>query len=292
MTTDLKGRLKRKGVRFVPNTREQAAAWNRKSVPDMIPEHNDTHRIEWTELSAQPSSAPESFTGQAALRIPDLSKPRYELSWPLRYGTFNEKEYEDKNHLLRDITLIIEDAIKGQLGLTKRREWTQYGCVFVIPDLYEKKYVTIMVEMLFREFGFNRVCLIQESVSASFGAGTATCCVVDIGAQKTSICCVDEGMCVENSRITLRYGGADITEALVKMMLSSHFPYAEIDLKRRHDWLVAEELKQKNCTLSYTDISNGARFFDFHLRVLAQDTRFYRFKCYDEVMLAPMVSRC
>lgn len=287
MTADLKARLRRKGVRFVPNTREQAAAWNRKSVPDLIPEHNDTHHIDWTEVS--PSSAPETYTGHAALRIPDTSKPNYKLFWPIRYGTLNERDYDDKGQLMRDYALVIEDALQDQLGMTDKRDRSQYGCVFVIPDLYEKAYVTMILDLLFREFGFGRVCFIQESLSASFGAGITTCCVVDIGAQKTSICCVDEGMCVESSRINLKQGGADVTDAFVKMLLMSHFPYTDLGLTRRHDILLANELKQKYCTLLYSDLANGSQFFEFYLRVFKQDTRFWRFKAYDEVMLAPMV---
>jgi len=287
MTTDLKGRLKRKGARFVPNTREQAAAWSRKSVPDLIPEHNDTHHIDWTEINAK--SAQETYTGQAALRIPDQSNPPYKLSWPIRYGAFNERDYDDRNHLLRDFSIIIEDAMRTQLNLTKKRDRGQYGCVFVVPDLYEKSYVITILELLFRDFGFERVCFIQESLSASFGAGTTTCCVVDIGAQKTSICCVDEGMCVEHSRINLKMGGADVSQAFIKMMLGSHFPYAEISLNRRHNLLVRDELKQRCCTLSYAELANGSQFYELYVRASGQDTRFYRFKAYDEVMLAPMV---
>lgn len=37
-------------------------------------------------------------------------------------------------------------------------------------------------------------------MAATFGAGISHACIVDIGAQKTSVCCVDEGMCVAESR--------------------------------------------------------------------------------------------
>jgi len=291
MTVDLKGRLRAKGVRFVPNTREQAQAFNRKMQPDTIPEHNDINKIEWTDVvGTADGSSPDCFVGHAALRISDQSKPRYKLCWPLRYGTFNERDYSDQNHLYRDIITIIEEAIKGQLGLRSARERAQYSCVLVIPDLYEKKYVITMLELLFRDFGFTKVSLIQESMSASFGAGFSTCCVVDVGAYKTSICCVDEGLVVENSRITMRYGSADVTEAFVKMLLSSSFPYADLNLRRRFDFLLAEELKQRFGTLAYSDLAHGSQQHDFHLRAPDQETRHYRFKCYDEVMLSTMVS--
>jgi actin-related protein 8 len=287
MTADLKGRLRNKGVRFVPNTREQAMAFNRKIQPDVIPEHNDINKIEWTEITS--SSAPDFFVGTAALRIPDKSTPRYRLSWPLRYGVFNEKDYKDRHAICRDIVTIIEEALKTQLGLTQRREWKNYDCVVVVPDLYERDYVSTMLEIMFRDFGFSRVCLIQESVSASHGAGYSPCCIVDVGAHKTSICCVEDGMVVENSRVVLRYGSADVTEAFIKMMLTSDFPYADLNLRRRYDFLLAEELKQKFCTLAYVELAHGSRQFEFLLRAPDQDTRHYKFKCYDEVMLSSMV---
>ena len=289
MTADLKARLRVKGIRFVPNTREQAMAYNRKSQPDVITEHNDINKIEWTEVPTDPKAAPDYYVGQAALRVPDRSKCRYKLQWPLRYGSFNEKDYTDKNEIYRDVVVIIEEAMKVQLGLSKRGDWKQYSCVLVVPDLYEKNYVITMLDMMFREFGFSRVCLIQESVSASFGAGYSPCCIVDVGAHKTSVCCIEDGMVVENSRIVMRYGSSDVTETFLKMLLSSDLPYADLNLRRRHDFLLAEELKQRFCTLAYSDLAHGSRQFEFHLRVPDQDTRHYRFKCYDEAMLGSMV---
>lgn len=34
---------------------------------------------------------------------------------------------------------------------------------------------------------------LQESVCATFGAGVGSACVVDIGDQKVSVCCVEDG---------------------------------------------------------------------------------------------------
>jgi len=223
MSAELKVHMRNNKRRVLPNSKEMVVNYNRRTPPETISEHNDPHRIEWTEIPAKASEAPEYVTGKEALRIPDLSAPRYKLYWPIRQGWCNEADYKDKRTLFGDIGLIIADAVKTQLGLAlkTRRDWSQYSCVFVIPDLYEKVYVTHILEMIIRDFGFGRVCFSQESLAASFGAGFTTTCIVDIGAQKTSICCVEEGMCVENSRVNLKYGGADVTEAFVKMMYYS-----------------------------------------------------------------------
>lgn len=284
MSAELKIHMRNNKRRVLPNSKELVVNYNRRTPPETISEHNDPLRIDWTEIPENPRAAPGFFTGKEALRIPDDSKPRYRLFWPLKRGWYNEQDYDDRKALYDDISIIIEEAIKNQLNLRRRKEWAQYGCVFVVPDLYERQYVTQSLEMLMRDFGFGRVCFIQESLAATFGAGYTSACVVDIGAQKTSICCVEEGMCIENSRINLKYGGADVTETFIKMMLFDHFPYAEINLNRRYDFLLAEEIKAKFCTMNEADIS--VQLYDFHLRAHAQDTRKYTFKTYDEVLLA------
>ncbi|KAI9700730.1 MAG: actin-like protein arp8 [Candelina mexicana] len=286
MSADLKVHMRQNKRRVLPNSKELVVNYNRRIPAETISEHNDPLRIDWTELPQNPRKAPQLFTGHAALRIPDDSQPRYKLFWPMRHGWLNERDYTSKNRLLEDFSVIIEQAIMSQLGLPRKQHWAQYSCVFIIPDLYERLYVTSIMEILLRDFGFARVCFIQESLAASFGAGYSSACIVDIGAQKTSMCCVEEGMCIENSRINLKYGGADVSETFVKMMLFDHFPYADINLKRRYDFLVAEELKQKFCTMNEAEIS--VQLYEFHLRASGQDTRKYMFKTYDEVILAPM----
>ncbi len=285
MCADLKVHMRANKRRVLPNSKELIVNYNKKAPPETISEHNDPLRIDWTELPSSPKEAPGYFTGKEALRIPDNSNPRYRLFWPLQRGWYNESQYSEKKDLYNDITTIIEEAIKSQLNLRRKRDWAQYGCVFIVPDLYERHYISQSLEMLIRDLGFGKVCFIQESLAATFGAGYSISCIVDVGAQKTSVCCVEEGMCVENSRINLKYGGADVTETFIRMMLYDWFPYEEINLNRRYDSLLAEELKTKFCTMNESDIS--PQLFEFHLRASGQDTRKYTFKTYDEVLLAP-----
>ena len=284
MSADLKIHMRMHKRKVLPNSKELVVNFNKRFEPEIISEHNDPHRIDWTELPKNTQDAPDYITGEAALRIPDHSNPRYKLFWPLQYGWYNEKEYDQKGALFDDISVILEDAIKSQLGLPRKRDWIQYSCAYILPDLYEKRYVTQTLDMLMRDFGFGRVCFIQESLAATFGSGVTQACVVDIGAQKTSICCVEEGMCLENSRVNLKYGGADVTETFLRMMLHDHFPYQEINLNRRYDFLLAEELKCKICNISEDSVVVDPQ--TFHLRAPGQETRKYQFKTYDEPLLA------
>ena len=288
MSAALKTRMRNNKRRVLPNSKDTVMNYNKRTPPEIISEHNDSSRAEWTELPSDPSAAPDYFIGNDAIRIPDFSSPRYRLFWPLRHGWYNERVYGATQRVDDDIATILEDAIKNQLGLRSKREWSNYSCVFIVPDLYERRYVISAIELILREFGFSRLAFMQESLAATFGAGYTSACVVDIGAQKTSICCVEEGMCVDNSRVNLKYGGADVTETFVKMMLYDFFPYREMNLNRRYDWLLAEELKRKFCTMNEANI--GVQTYEFYLRAPGQETRRYGFKTYDEVMLAPMVS--
>lgn len=90
--------------------------------------------------------------------------------------------------------------------------------------------------------------------------------MVDIGAKKTSIACVDEGLVVADSRsklstfdadiwltflrMILSMGGDDITELLYVLLDRICFPYRDINLARSYDWNVVENLKAQICTLS------------------------------------------
>jgi len=288
MSAELRGVMRHNKRRVLPQSRDMVVSYNRRTTHDTITEHNDPMRIEWTETFGNGQQSREYITGKEALRIPDKSNPRYKLYWPIRHGWVNEVDYESKRFLYEDIRIIIEEAVKSQLALAvrTRKDLAQYSCVMVIPDYYERTYVTSLLDLALADLGFGRICFIQESLAASFGAGYATCCVVDIGAQKTSICCVEDGMVIDNSRVNLKYGGQDVTDAFIKMMLYNHFPYADINLRRRYDFQLAEELKQKFLTMNEADIS--VQLYDFHLRAPGQDTRKYTFKCYDEVLLAPV----
>jgi actin-related protein 8 len=60
-----------------------------------------------------------------------------------------------------------------------------------------------------------------------------------------------------------------------------------MNLKRRYDFLLAEELKQKFCSMDEGSVT--VQTWDFHLRASGQETRKYMFKTYDETMLSVMV---
>ncbi|KAI4599658.1 actin-like protein arp8 [Pestalotiopsis sp. 9143b] len=288
LSSDLKIDMRANKRKVLPNSKELVTNYNRRTEPEKIPTHNDPLQIEWTDLSTleDPNSPASAFIGQAAMRVPDDSNPKFKLWWPLQHGWLNEDEYLTAEHLYDDFETLLDRAVRQELGLTKNSAWKEYSCVFVIPDLYDKRYVEAVLKSCMNWFEFKRVCFIQESIAGTFGAGYTQACVVDVGAQKTSIACVEDGLMIEDSRINMKYGGYDVTETFIKMMLYDQFPYQDINLRRRYDFLLAEELKMKYCTMTQADIS--VQLYQFHLRAPNQPTHKYQFKTYDEVILAPM----
>ena len=99
----------------------------------------------------------------------------------------------------------------------------KYKVMLLIPDLYDKAYVETWCQLLLKFIGFGKVGIIQESIATTFGATMSTACVVDVGAQTTKISCVDEGMIISDSRVLLNYGGDNITETFVKLLIEDQF---------------------------------------------------------------------
>lgn len=288
MCSELKTEMRANKRKVLPNSKELVQTFNRRTEPGVIQKHNDPLEIDWTDIKTleDPDSIASCFIGNDALRVPDDSDPKFKLWWPLRNGWWNEDDYTSQEHLYDDFETLLDRALRQELGLKTNSEWLQYSCVFVIPDLYDKRFVEQVLRSCMTWFEFSRLCFVQESMAATFGAGYTQACVVDVGAQKTSVTCVEDGLCIEDSRVNLKFGGYDITETFIKMMLYDNFPYQEINLQRRYDFLLAEELKMKHCTMSQADIS--VQLYQFHVRAPNQPTRKFAFKTYDEVILAAM----
>lgn len=278
---DMRARMRNAKRRMVPNANDLVSSYNKRSEFEEIVDHNDPGRVEWTDVS----SSPLFFTGMAALRIPPRDSTRYSLSWPIQNGVLNEKDYKSREQLLGDLNCIISDAIKLELGIPSKH-FSDYSVALVVPDLYDKAFVELIITMMFKEFSFGNVMILQESVCATFGAGISNACVVDIGAQSTTIACVEEGLCIGDSRLNMKYGGDDLTRLFTKQLLRVAFPYRDFDLTRAYDAMLAEELKLKFC--SSNEAEAAVQLYHVFQRQPDRQTRKYNFKVYDEQITCTM----
>ncbi|KAJ3336790.1 actin-like protein arp8 [Gonapodya sp. JEL0774] len=218
----------------------------------------------------------------------ELVPPLYVLRRPIRHGALNATSYASLAHLTGDIEAIWRNAVT-EVGVS-RRDLKRYNLVLVIPDKCDKLYVQTMVRVAM-DLCFPAVLCVQESAAACFGAGFGNgTCVVDVGAEKSSVSCVDEGIVVQSTRINLKYGADDVTWYLSHLLWASHFPHRSFDPYRvLSDFLhVAEHVKETNVNLDFGELIS-TRNMTVEVRSPGCDARVWTVRWWDEGILAAMV---
>ncbi|KAM0786552.1 hypothetical protein ACM66B_002009 [Microbotryomycetes sp. NB124-2] len=277
---DLRQRMRAMKLRGTTGGNQIAADYNATVEPQVV--YNDPDPIEWTDTTSK--DARECYVGLEALAIPEAESTGYMVRRPYDRGGFNAGDYAVPQELMGDIETIYATALERDLQIP-RQDWPEFSVIFLIPDLYDHVYVREMTDLLLKTMGFKQICVQQESLSASIGAGSSSSCVIDIGARQTTVSCIDDGMVIAESRMTLDFGGDDITQFLLALLTRTNFPYKEADLTRWHDFRVLELLKEQIVVLGENDI--GVNLVDFYVRTPKQPLRKYSVRYYDDAILAP-----
>lgn len=235
--------------------------------------------ITWADLSNDPSFV----IGEDTLYLPPGSS--YAIFKPIKHGQLNV----DSGHSLMGVVDMLEDlwtkAIEDTLHIN-RKKFKDYSIILLIPDIIDRSHVKEMMNVLLLRMRFARATVHQESVCATFGAGLSSACVVDMGDEKTHICCVEDGISNPNTRITLHYGGSDITRLFYWMIQKCNFPYHQFNPSDHLDELLIEDLKEGFCHLDLT--STGLKTLEFQVDKPFQPLAQYEFMLGDQVILAPM----
>ncbi|RKP39084.1 hypothetical protein BJ085DRAFT_18217 [Dimargaris cristalligena] len=280
MDIELRQRLKDAKRRPVNNALTMVTNFNEKAQPELISDHNDPYKVEWTDVKRQEPY----YTDTPATAAPCRSE--YVMRWPIQRGQFNWRDYTSMHAVLGDLETIWADAIEHELGIP-RAQFHRWSAVLVIPDLYHRHQVEALMNLVLNYLGLRRILIQQEAACVTFGAGISSACIVDVGAQKTSAVCVEDGYCLPTTRVQAQYGGDDISLVLAELLVRHSFPYTEFSyLNRAYDWQLLNDLKEKYGTLNEADVT--VQVYDFVARVPYQVARKYRFKVYDEPYLASM----
>ncbi|GAA96764.1 uncharacterized protein L969DRAFT_90691 [Mixia osmundae IAM 14324] len=285
LRSELRERLRMLKLRTQPNGIQLAKSYNEQTQPEMVPEHNDAGRMDWTDV--EELKRPAYVVGDKALRIPDPKAQGYELRWPLVRARLDSSLYASPREMMADIEAIWTSTLEDELDIPART-FPEYSCILIVPDLCEYDYVREMCDMAFKSMGFKCLLIQQESLCVTFGAGLSSACVVDMGAQKVSVSCVEDGLVLSDTRITLAYGGDDVTRVFFDLLQRASFPIKDIDLARSYDWQLLDWLKENCCILNESDAS--LNLYNFHLRRphVTGATPKYTIRLFDEVILAPM----
>ncbi|THH33364.1 hypothetical protein EUX98_g838 [Antrodiella citrinella] len=268
ISISLRDRMRFYKLRVTTNAASIASTFNDQFKPEIIPEANDPYHVDWITESDE-----DTLVGEAVLRLSNPQSLNYLVRWPFYRGSFNTRVYSSNQLIVSDVEAILENVLRERLGIEKH-SYHEYSVVIVIPDFYDRFYVDMLVSTL------------MESLAATYGAGISNACVVDMGATKTSIACVDDGLVIAETRMTLNMGGDDITEFLYVLLEKISFPYRDADLARSYDWNVMEDLKARLCTLAEGDVA--LNLYDFVVRRPGKATEKYGLRAYDEIILSPM----
>lgn len=93
----------------------------------------------------------------------------------------------------------------------------------VVPETSQRRDAAEIVDAIFRSRSMQTAAIFihQSAVSCAFGAGLATCAVVDIGHSATTVACVEDGLICGESRIHLNYGSCHIQSTLELLLKDS-----------------------------------------------------------------------
>lgn len=208
----------------------------------------------------------------------------YERRYPLHKRHFNLEAYSSFHHLMTDLESILVGACESELSL-KPSELASYSLSIVIPDSYHRIELKSWLQLAFN-CGFKSALVVHESLASTFGSGLGSACVVDIGAEQTSIALVEDGFLLSDSKISLDYGADHLIPLFAAFLQEYDFPYRELSLMRPADYDLLTELKERTCTLDEADVS--IQVIDFYVRRPGQPTLSYQFKSSDERFLTPL----
>ncbi|XP_078660882.1 actin-related protein 8-like isoform X7 [Branchiostoma floridae x Branchiostoma belcheri] len=262
--------------RLAPPT-EQLAAYNAQVGPQI----EDTSDLEWTDTS----SKPQYLVGQEVLYLHPSES--YNIHWPMSCGQLHLHSGTGGSltAVLADLETIWTTAIEKFLEIPVK-DLKHYRCILLVPDIYNRQHIKELINLLLNRLGFSAAIAHQESVCATFGSGVASACVVDVGDQKTAVCCVEDGLSHRNSRLWLDYGGRDVTRSLEWLLRKTNFPYKDCNLLDRLDCQLLQELKHTSCHLNKDQ--SGARLQDVHVQRPDTFSRRYQIRVGEETIQAPM----
>jgi len=211
----------------------------------------------------------------------------YNVHFPYQRGDLNTHAGigGSLTSILVDLQEVWTRSIEKHLHISPA-DFKHFRVVLVIPCLYRRSTIKHYVSMLLLSMGFSGCFVVQDHVAATFGAGLGAACVVDVGDQKTSISCVEDGVSQPSSRIHLDYGGADITQVLYFLARKCGFPYKACNPTNRLDAMLLHSIKEAKCSLDMESLGLSRHLF----QVDRPGVDSYRYSLYlgDEAAAAPL----
>ncbi|CAN4120481.1 unnamed protein product [Withania somnifera] len=236
------------------NMKEPVFTWTdvlEKNVPhSSITEEDATNEGSASESPTLKECKIKYICGEEALRI-SPTEP-YCLRRPIRRGHRNISQHYPTQQVLEDLHTIWDWILVEKLHIP-RHERNMYSVILVIPETFDNREIKEMLSIVLCDLHFGSAVVHQEGLAAVFGNGLSTACIVNIGAQVTSVICVEDGVALPTTQISLRFGGEDISRCLLWTQRHHQtWPPIRTDaLSKPVDLLMLNRLKESYCQINY-----------------------------------------
>ncbi|MED6131593.1 Actin-like protein arp9 (SWI/SNF complex component arp9) [Stylosanthes scabra] len=200
------------------------------------------------ELHLRERKFREFICGEEALRI-SPAEP-YCLNRPIRRGHLNISQHYSMQQVIEDLHTIWDWILVEKLHIP-HNERNMYSAVLVLPETFDNREIKEMLSLALQGLCFGSAVVHQEGLAAVFGNGLSTACVVNIGAQVTSMICIEDGGALPTTVKTLPFGGEDISRCLLWTQRHHQtWPQIRTDmLTKPIDLLMLNQLKETYCEI-------------------------------------------
>ncbi|XP_036345387.1 actin-related protein 8-like [Rhagoletis pomonella] len=266
---------------------QQIATFNRRSVPEDLPLSDDEDSEAIKHEMRDTRKKDELLFDKDILSLREEESMEYNIHFPLRRGEFNLHKYVGGSTaaVISHMETIWLYALRKHLNISAGT-LPHYSAVLVIPDVYNRSHLRELTTLLLQRLRFRSCFLLQDHVAATFGAGLSYACVVDIGDQKCSISCVEDGISHPETRVRLSYGGGDVTQVFLNLLRKCGFPYKDCNVETDYsDAALLMDLKERFCHLTL-DVC-GAQERNFEVKKANKKMR-YTLQIGDECVVAPL----
>ncbi|KAI3626757.1 ARP8 [Malassezia furfur] len=301
LRAELRAIMRQYKLRPVSNGWQSANSYNASVTPERVLEHNDVYH-----LGRRCASPP--VARRRADAAPAGDAPAWELFRPWRRGMLDVARYHAAygasagvHALLNDLQHILTHALCAPpaddaaddtlaspgLGILAA-DLRHYSVLLLVPDAFSRADLRALGTLLLTQMGFAALNVQTEGLCAMFGAGLSAACIVDLGATSIGVSCVEEGLVLPETRISLAYGGQDVSLFFGEVLRRSHFPYHALDASARlADRALLDSLKERFATLLPNQV--GLNLYDFVVRLPHTPATKYALRVYDEPILAGLL---
>ncbi|XP_073008436.1 actin-related protein 9 isoform X2 [Typha latifolia] len=200
------------------------------------------------EPSSEEYKFKEFICGEDALRISPVEP--YCLCRPIRRGHFNVSQHYPSQQVCEDLYTIWDWILIEKLHI-QPSDRNMYSAILVLPETFDNREIKEMLSIVLRDLRFSTAVVHQEGLAAAFGNGLSTACVVNIGAHITTITCVEDGVALPSTSMTLPYGGEDISRCLLWVQRHHQtWPSIQTDpMGKPIDMLMLNKIKESYCQI-------------------------------------------